>query len=48
MSFLTLPYTVDEVDGFNAPAAEANFESNIDFQEEVEGTVRARLRVLLN
>ena len=48
MSFLTLPYTVDEVDGFNAPAAAANFDSNIDLEEEEAGRVNARLRVIFN
>jgi len=40
------------VDGFNAPAAAANFDlnfdSNIDLEEEEAGRVHARLREVLN
>jgi len=36
------------LDGFNAPAAATNFDSNIDLEEEEAGRVNARLRVIFN
>jgi hypothetical protein len=39
---------VDEVDGFNAPAAPATFVSNMDFEQEEAGTVHVRLKAVGN
>jgi len=43
-------FHVEEVDGLYAPAAAAaaNFDSNIDLEEEEAGRVNARLRVIFN
>jgi hypothetical protein len=46
-SFLTLPCTVHEEDGFIAPTAASNFDLNIDLEEEEAGTTHARIRVVL-
>jgi len=39
---------VDEVDGFNAPAAPATLVSNMDFEQEEAGTAHVKLKAVGN